>query len=76
MSQGTLHVIDATGDTQTVWDSTVAEDVETVRGIFEATKEQGHLAYTVDEGGATGEVIRDFDPEAHQIVMTPQLVGG
>ena len=37
--------------------------------------EEGYLAYTVVDGKAD-TAIREFDPEAQRIVMTPALVGG
>ena len=72
----TLFIMDGTGDTRITWDPTNATEVEMAREAFEKAKENRYLAYTTDRAGNKGEVIRDFDPEAGDIVMSPQLVGG
>jgi hypothetical protein len=72
----TLHVMDRSGDTRTTWDKTVPAEVEAAKAMFDSAKGNGYLAYTVEQGGGKGEVIRDFDPNAEAIIMSPQTVGG
>jgi len=75
-NQSTLHVMDSTGDSRFMWTPGNADEIAGARAQFDALKKKGYLAYTVDEDGAKGEVISEFDPEAGAIIMVPQLVGG
>jgi hypothetical protein len=74
--RGSLHNLDHTGDTVTQWDPTKPEEVAVARAVFDTLKKKGYLAYTVTDGDARGEVIREFDPKAGKIMMSPQPVGG
>lgn len=76
MSNGTLHVMDRTGDTKIMWSSDNPDEVEAAKATFDSLKKKKFLAYTVREDGEKGEVIRDFDKTAERIIMAPQLVGG
>lgn len=73
---GTLHVMDDTGDTRTMWNPEVEAEVDAARAQFDALKAKGYLAYTVDNGGEKGEVINTFDKTLGAIIMIPQVVGG
>jgi hypothetical protein len=76
-AQHTLHVLDQTGDTRTTWDPEVEEEVDAARLVFAGLKAKGYLAYSVDPSdGSKGEVIREFDPAAQAIIMSPQMQGG
>lgn len=72
----TLNILDRTGDTRIEWDPSVAHEVEMAREAFAKAKEKKYLAYRLDRHGNKGEVIREFDPTAARIVMSPQTVGG
>lgn len=72
-----LSIADITGDNRIMWNPADPASVDVARAAFKAAKKKGMLAYSVDKkGGKTGEVIRDFDPEAGKIIMTKQLQGG
>jgi hypothetical protein len=71
-----MRVMDHTGDYQAIWDPTKQDEVDAAKAQFRKLKGKGYLAYTVQEGGAKGEVIREFDPEAGKIIMTPPMAGG
>ena len=70
-----LRILDQNGDTALEWD--VADDlsVEEVREKFDELVSAGHLAYRIDSP-TSGEVIRNFDPTAEEIIVTAPLVGG
>lgn len=72
----TLSILDHTGDTRIEWDGDDPASVEIARASFDAALRKGHLAYRVGAGGRQGEQIREFDPAAERIVLSPQLVGG
>lgn len=71
----TLHQLDHTGDTELKWDPDKPEEVEAARAAFDALMKKRYLAYEVKPGNER-EQIRKFNPSAHRIVMSPQLVGG
>lgn len=73
---GLLQVLDHTGDSRQTWNPESQIEVDAAKKTFEKLKKRGYLAYTVEEDGSRGEVIRDFDPTAGKIIMAPQLVGG
>lgn len=73
------HVIltlDRRGDSRFSWNPQNRADVEAAREHFQKLKDKGHLAYRVRNGEKTAETISEFDPEAREIVMVPQTVGG
>lgn len=77
MSVNTMHVLDRTGDTRTIWDPNVQDEVKAAKAQFDALKKKGYLAYRVNpDDGSKGQVMREFDPKAGKIIMQPQMVGG
>lgn len=77
MSTNTLHITDETGDTRVMWDPAIPDEVAAAEAAFKAGKKKGMMAYAVTpEGSASGEVIRDFDPERGKIIMVRRTAGG
>jgi hypothetical protein len=74
-TQGTLSILDPTGDTRIAWSPGNADEVEAARTMFNTFKDKGYLAYRV-EGNDKGSVIRRFDPQVGDIIMSPQMQGG
>lgn len=78
-----LRVLNATGDTQVVWDEAkiAINDPETeaaireAERIFQASRAQGATAFRVHPD-QPAERIDEFDRHATQIVIVPRLVGG
>lgn len=59
------------------WDKKDPKDVEIARDAFIKNKARGYSAYRVDpKTGDKGEIIKEFDPNAEQIIMLPPLAGG
>jgi hypothetical protein len=71
-----MHMLGRQGDTETHWDPADPESVRTARRLFEQYKNARCLAFTIREPGGDAFQIRDFDPEAGEIVVTRPLVGG
>jgi hypothetical protein len=74
-----LNVLTAKdGDITTEWDPSSTTEVNLAREAFAKAKSQGYFAYAVKlvDGEPVNEELKEFDPEATKIVMTPQLVGG
>lgn len=74
--QSTMHIMDRSGDTKVLWSADNPDEVKAAKKTFDSLKKKGFLAYTVDEDGGKGEVIREFDKTAGRIILTPPLVGG
>jgi hypothetical protein len=71
-----LVILDHTGDTKIVWDSSKADEVDSARQTFDRLRKKGYAAYSVKRNGDKGEVIREFDPQAEKIILAPPMVGG
>jgi hypothetical protein len=75
-NRSTLFIQNDSGDTQIRWDKNNLVEVELARKNFDEHKAKRYLAYRLDSSGRKGELLRNFDPDAERIVMSPQLVGG
>ena len=74
---GELAVMDATGDTKTIWDSKNPDEVENARKQFDYfVKEKKYAAFTVDKKGEQSEPLKKFDPELERIIFVKPLAGG
>ena len=73
---GTMRIIDGTGDTKLIWDSTKEVEVENARQTFNNLKKKKYNAYAVKKDGEKGTVITEFDPDAEKIIMAPPMAGG
>lgn len=71
-----MAVMDRTGDTKTIWDKNNPDEVEAARSTFNRLTKKGYVAYTVVGEGKKGSVIKDFDPDAEKIILSPPLAGG
>lgn len=72
----TLAALDPTGHVQESWDPANADEVAHARSTFDLFRGKGYLAYRVTGAGGQGEQLREFDPQAREIVLTPALRGG
>ena len=74
---GTMRILDASGDDDKItWDSRYAEEVAAAKKQFDKLRKDGYLAFRVGKGGKKGEMIKEFEPMANEIVMTPPVRGG
>jgi hypothetical protein len=71
-----LCILDRTGDTKIIWDSTKKDEVSNAKRTFDDLKKKGYMAYAVKKDGGKGELLHDFDEEAEKIILAPRLVGG
>lgn len=74
MSQ--LCVMDRTGDTKTIWDKSNPDEVAAAKATFDALKKKGYLSFRVKDDGKPGEAIKEFDPNAEKIILSPPVAGG
>jgi hypothetical protein len=70
----TMRILNSRGDDVITWDSNVETQVK-ARETFGNLLEQAYVAVAIaEDGGKT--VVREFDPNALEIVMMPQISGG
>lgn len=70
-----LRILDRTGDVALKWDIEDKDSVEAVRLAFHEVIRQGYMAVRIDSP-TEGEVIRKFDPQAKEIIVTAPMIGG
>lgn len=73
-----LSILDPSGDTKLSWDPQVQTQVEVAKEKFnQLVVHQGYTAYALKEkDDEPGEMIREFNPQATRILLTPRSVGG
>jgi len=64
------------GDVKTVWNRDNEDEIAAARAQFDSLKAKGYLAFRCNANGDKGEQIREFDPTAEAIILTPPLKGG
>jgi len=73
---GEMRILDETGDSKLIWDSENKDEVDAAKAQFNSLKKKGFTAYNVKKDGKAGTVMREFDPDAGKIIMTPAKAGG
>lgn len=71
----TLSILNGTGDTSIVWETDDAKQIAVAKAAFDQIVKHS-LAYQTDENGQNAEVIREFNPNAPQTIVSPQIIGG
>jgi len=74
-----IAVMGRSGDTKTIWDPNVPDEVEVARMQFDKlVRDKRYSAFRVDskDPNKKGERMSTFDPEAGRVIFIPQLVGG
>jgi hypothetical protein len=65
------------GGTKIMWDPENSDEVAAAKKTFdELVGKKKMLAFKVSKKGKQGEQIREFDPTAERLIITPALVGG
>jgi hypothetical protein len=64
------------GDTKVIWDPHNPDEVAAAKQQFDTLKKKGFIAYTVTKKGDKGDIIREFDPDAEKIILSPPVTGG
>lgn len=73
---GTMCVMDRTGDSKSIWDPNNRDEVDQARKTFNDLKAKGYTAYHVRDDGKKAEIMRDFDPHAGKVILSPAMAGG
>jgi hypothetical protein len=69
-----IAVMNKEGDTRTSWNPADADSVAVAKALFERLRASGHMVYKTVEGES--EIVREFDPQATDLVAVPRIVGG
>jgi hypothetical protein len=70
------------GDLKVIWDADNDDEVAAARKTFEEMTNptskggKGFLAFAVGRRGAKAEQIREFDPDAEKLILSPAMAGG
>lgn len=71
-----MTILDPTGHSKHQWDTENEAEVTAARALFTSLTAKGYQAFNVKRDGEAGTPMRDFDPEAESMILTPQLKGG
>ena len=75
--KGEMAVMDGSGDTKIIWDSSNEAEVEAARDTFKKLTKKGYKAYSVKGKECNkGAIMDEFDAEAERIILVPPMVGG
>lgn len=74
-SMGIIRWMCADGDTQLAWDTCNPASIDRAREMIERAFREGRGVFGLDETGV-GVRLREFDPNAREIVVIPQIKGG
>ncbi len=77
---GKLRVLNSMGHTEVAWDVKAGDQetqaaVKEAEQIFQEAVANSGMAFKVEADGQT-QRIREFSPEAEQIIIVPRAVGG
>lgn len=71
-----MNIMDLSGHSKIEWDPDDPESVENARKMFDDLLEKGYAAFRVKYVADKGENVKEFDPEAHELLMVPPMAGG
>lgn len=73
---GQLRILDNSGDTKTVWDSSKPDEVKAAREAFDHYKSKGYAIFGANSAGEKGQRLDTFDPAVGVMYAVPRIVGG
>jgi hypothetical protein len=73
MNEGKLVVMGHDGDQEIPW--TDLHSTEAARAEFDRLLRAGYVAFGQDSSGR-GKLLSEFDPNASEIVLSPQFIPG
>jgi len=74
---GAFFLMDATGDTKTIWDPAKPEEVEAAQATFDKLVTNGrYSAFRVGEDGEKSTRMTTFDPKAGKVILVPPMKAG
>jgi len=74
--QHTLRILNRSGDTAVMWAPEDEASVASAKTHFDKLVGMSHLMFEVKAPGAMPEQVREFNPQAFEIVATAPFKGG
>ncbi len=71
-----LRILGPSGDTAVAWDVDNEAAVAEAERVFNEHRAKGYQSYQIDTPSLPGERIEKFNPEANEILLFGQVVGG
>ena len=72
-----MRILGKSGDIEFKWDPETGYGLKTAKLVFgEKTRASRYLAFIEGPSGEGITMIRQFDPNAESIILTPRLIGG
>jgi carbamoylphosphate synthase large subunit len=75
-ARGVMKILSDKGDERLVWDMDNGPEAMQAKKRFNELLKKGHKAYSVDHKGKKNRRIEEFDVEAEEILMVPEVVKG
>lgn len=75
-ARGVMKILSDKGDERLVWDMDNGQQAMEAKKKFNDLLKKGHKAYSVDHNGKKNRRIDEFDVEAEEILMVPEVVKG
>jgi hypothetical protein len=76
MTEHVISTLGRRGDSRFSWNPRNQTEVDEAERHFNELKAKGYRAFRVNEEGEKAGQMSDFDREAREILMVPQIVGG
>ena len=74
---GVMQIMSAKdGHKNEVWDPNIKAEVATAKDTVDKLRNKGYIAFKVDKSGEKAEIMKDFDPLAGKMIMSPAPAGG
>lgn len=74
-NQHHMNILDRSGHTKIGWDPSNADEVEFARDVFEEKTAAGFKAFRTRDGQQSTR-MDEFDSQAREMMLVPQLKGG
>jgi len=72
----TMYILGRRGDTERTWNPADPNSAARARKEFERYKADRCLAFSTPDTGGDASLIREFDPDAREIIISRPLIGG
>lgn len=76
MTMHEIAVLDRSGETKTIWDSSNADEVAAARKQFEDLKKKGFSIFRVNKQSEKGSRMHEFDSDAEKMIAVAPIAGG
>jgi hypothetical protein len=73
---GVMRILDSSGDTEVLWDVSDDEALAKAASLFGELASEGKLAFERNEPQTTASRVREFNPQADEIIWVRPIQGG